>query len=106
MLPVILCPGFSGKIPASKFELLMYLKAFRALAEPGEAVGLLAAQVSRLIRLKVMSPLIKPCFTGPFGEKKHHELRSFHGCVMKSFGCIIKSILWNEHFCIKQLKTF
>lgn len=24
----------------------MYLKAFRALAEPGEAVGLLAAQVS------------------------------------------------------------
>ena len=67
MLPVILCRGFSGKIPASKFELLMYLKAFRALAEPGEAVGLLAAQVSRLIRLKVMSPLIKPCFTGPFG---------------------------------------
>ena len=70
MLPVILCRGFSGKIPASKFELLMYLKAFRALAEPGEAVGLLAAQVSHLIRLKVMSPLIKPCFTGPFGEKK------------------------------------
>ncbi|CAH3130589.1 unnamed protein product [Porites lobata] len=34
----------NGKIPASKFELLMYLKAFRALAEPGEAVGLLAAQ--------------------------------------------------------------
>ena len=55
MLPVILCRGFSGKIPASKFELLMYLKAFRALAEPGEAVGLLAAQVSHLIRLKVVS---------------------------------------------------
>ena len=67
MLPVILCRGFSGKIPASKFELLMYLKAFRALAEPGEAVGLLAAQVSHLIRLKGMPPLIKPCFTGPFG---------------------------------------
>ena len=67
MLPVILCRGFSGKIPASKFELLMYLKAFRALAEPGEAVGLLAAQVSHLIRLKVMSSSIKPCFTVPFG---------------------------------------
>jgi len=67
LLPVILCRGFSGKIPASKFKLLMYLKAFRALAEPGEAVGLLAAQVSHLICLKVMSPLINPCFTGPFG---------------------------------------
>ena len=39
---VIIC---SGKLPASKFKNLIYLKAFRALAEPGEAVGLLAAQV-------------------------------------------------------------
>lgn len=34
----------SLKLPASKFKNLLYLKAFRALAEPGEAVGLLAAQ--------------------------------------------------------------
>jgi len=34
----------SGKLPASKLKNLMHLKAFRALAEPGEAVGLLAAQ--------------------------------------------------------------
>ena len=38
---------FSGKLLASKFKNLMYLKAFRALAEPGEAVGLLAAQVRK-----------------------------------------------------------
>ena len=36
---------FSLKLPSSKFKNLIYLKAFRALAEPGEAVGLLAAQV-------------------------------------------------------------
>lgn len=34
----------NGKLPAYRFKNLMYLKAFRALAEPGEAVGLLAAQ--------------------------------------------------------------
>jgi len=34
----------NDKLPAFKFRNLMYLKAFRALAEPGEAVGLLAAQ--------------------------------------------------------------
>lgn len=42
---VIVC---RGKLPASKLKNLMHLKAFRALAEPGEAVGLLAAQVRTL----------------------------------------------------------
>ena len=55
-LPVTVCRFFSGKLPATKFQLLMYLKAFRALAEPGEAVGLLAAQVSHFGNAKGSGP--------------------------------------------------
>lgn len=47
LLNVVVAVALSGKLPASKFKNLMYLKAFRALAEPGEAVGLLAAQVRK-----------------------------------------------------------
>ena len=32
-------------VSAEKFESLVYFKCLRALAEPGESVGLLAAQV-------------------------------------------------------------
>ena len=35
----------SDKLPAGKFRNLIYLKAMKALVEPGESVGLLAAQV-------------------------------------------------------------
>lgn len=37
---------FRTKLSAEKFQILMHLKALRSLAEPGEGVGLLAAQVS------------------------------------------------------------
>lgn len=36
--------GALGKLTADRMEQLMYLKNFRSLAEPGEAVGVLAAQ--------------------------------------------------------------
>ncbi|XP_028403627.1 DNA-directed RNA polymerase I subunit RPA1-like isoform X2 [Dendronephthya gigantea] len=35
---------FATKLSAEKFQILMHLKALRSLAEPGEGVGLLAAQ--------------------------------------------------------------
>ena len=41
---------FRTKLSAEKFQTLMHLKALRSLAEPGESVGLLAAQVKKYHR--------------------------------------------------------
>ncbi len=44
---IVCVSNYRKKLSAEKFQILMHLKALRSLAEPGEGVGLLAAQVTQ-----------------------------------------------------------